>query len=214
MTGIQATDADTDPVVTYTAMGQWVPSYPVGTPDVPTDPITYPNDPDDPTQPADPTAPNYPVIPDVPGFTPQGPDGPLQPVDPSDPSKGYVPPAMPTDPTQDTTITYVANEQQATITYIDEVTGDTLVVDTIKGGSDEPSTYTTADRLANYLANGYELVEDEYPTDFTFDRDTTVTQAYTVTLTHGSQTIDPNDPKTPGTPINPDNPMDQSIQMV
>ena len=146
-------------------------------------------------------------MPYVPGFTPQGPDGePLDPVDPSNPSSGYWPPTLPSDPTTDTTIEYKADEQKATITYIDEVTGDTLVVDTITGGSDESSTYTTADRLADYLANGYVLEEDGYPTDFTFDRDTTVTQAYKVTLTHGSQTIDPNDPKTPGTPINPDNP--------
>ena len=214
VTGIGAKDADTTVNVVYNKMGQWVPSYPANTPSVPTDPITYPNDPDDPTEPLapgetnpnDPGDPENPTLPYVPGFTPQGPDGPLQPVDPDNPSSGYWPPALPSDPTTDTTIEYKADEQKATITYIDTVTGNTLVVDTITGGSDESSTYTTADRLADYLANGYELKEDGYPTDFTFDRDTTVTQAYTVTLAHGSQTIDPNDPRTPGTPINPDNP--------
>ena len=210
VTGIQATDADTDPVVTYTAMGQWVPSYPAGTPDVPTDPITYPNDPDDPTQPADPTAPNYPVIPDVPGFTPQGPDGPLQPVDPSDPSKGYVPPATPTDPTQDTTITYVANEQQATITYIDKTTGKQLAMDAITGHSDETSTYTTADKIAAYEAAGYVLVSDGYPgANFTFDREDDYDQTYEVYLEHAVITVDPNDPKTPSSPIfTPGGPVD------
>lgn len=210
MTGIQATDADTDPVVTYTAMGQWVPSYPVGTPDVPTDPITYPNDPEDPTQPADPTAPNYPVIPDVPGFTPQGPDGPLQPVDPSDPSKGYVPPAMPTDPTQDTTITYVANEQQATITYLDQTTGKQLAMDTITGHSDETSTYATADKIAAYEAAGYVLVTDGYPgVNFTFDREDDYDQTYEVIFIHAVITVDPNDPKTPSSPIfTPGGPVD------
>ncbi|MFR2312242.1 MAG: mucin-binding protein [Weissella confusa] len=210
VTGIQATDADTDPVVTYTAMGQWVPSYPAGTPDVPTDPITYPNDPDDPTQPADPTAPNYPVIPDVPGFTPQGPDGPLQPVDPSDPSKGYVPPATPTDPTQDTTITYVANEQQATITYLDKTTGKQLAMDTITGHSDETSTYTTADKIAAYEAAGYVLVSDGYPgVNFTFDREDDYDQTYEVIFIHAVITVDPNDPKTPSSPIfTPGGPVD------
>ncbi|MBU5285418.1 LPXTG cell wall anchor domain-containing protein [Weissella confusa] len=210
VTGIQATDADTDPVVTYTAMGQWVPSYPAGTPDVPTDPITYPNDPDDSTQPADPTAPNYPVIPDVPGFTPQGPDGPLQPVDPSDPSKGYVPPATPTDPTQDTTITYVANEQQATITYLDKTTGKQLAMDTITGHSDETSTYTTADKIAAYEAAGYVLVSDGYPgVNFTFDREDDYDQTYEVIFIHAVITVDPNDPKTPSSPIfTPGGPVD------
>lgn len=215
VTGIGAKDADTTVNVVYNKMGQWVPSFPADTTNVPSDPMTYPNNPDDPTEPLtpepenenDPGDPDNPTLPYVPGFTPPGPDGePLEPVDPSNPSSGYWPPTLPSDPTTDTTIEYKADEQKATITYIDEVTGDTLVVDTIKGGSDESSTYTTADRLADYLADGYVLVEDEYPTDFTFDRDTTVTQAYKVTLTHGSQTIDPNDPKTPGTPINPDNP--------
>ncbi|KIU20262.1 mucin-binding protein [Weissella cibaria] len=199
VTGIQATDADTDPVVTYTAMGQWVPSYPAGAPDVPTDPITYPNDPDDPTQPADPTAPNYPVIPDVPGFTPQGPDGPLQPVDPSDPSKGYVPPATPTDPPQDTTIT-----------YIDKTTGKQLAMDTITGHSDETSTYTTADKIAAYEAAGYVLVSDGYPgANFAFDREDDYDQAYEVILEHAVIIIDPNDPKTPSSPIfTPGGPVD------
>ncbi|WP_259713579.1 mucin-binding protein [Weissella cibaria] len=210
VTGIQATDADTDPVVTYTAMGQWVPSYPAGTTDVPTDPMTYPNDPADPTQPADPTAPNYPVIPDVPGFTPQGPDGPLQPVDPSDPSKGYVPPATPTDPTQDTTITYVANEQQATIAYIDKTTGKQLALDPITGHSDESSTYTTADKIAAYEAAGYVLVSDGYPgATFTFDREDDYDQTYEVILEHAVITVDPNDPKTPSSPIfTPGGPVD------
>ena len=210
VTGIQATDADTDPVVTYTAMGQWVPSYPAGTTDVPTDPMTYPNDPADPTQPADPTAPNYPVIPDVPGFTPQGPDGPLQPVDPSDPSKGYVPPATPTDPTQDTTITYVANEQQATIAYIDKTTGKQLALDPITGHSDESSTYTTADKIAAYEAAGYVLVSDGYPgVNFTFDREDDYDQAYEVILEHAVITVDPNDPRTPSSPIfTPGGPVD------
>ena len=54
VTGIGAKDADTTVNVVYNKMGQWVPSYPVGTPDVPTDPITYPNDPDNPGDPLEP----------------------------------------------------------------------------------------------------------------------------------------------------------------
>ncbi|MCT0957891.1 mucus-binding protein [Weissella cibaria] len=214
VTGIAAKDADTTITVVYNQMGQWVPSFPAGTTDVPSSPMTYPNDPTDPTVPLtpgpenenDPGDPANPTLPFVPGFTPQGPDGPLQPVDPANPSSGYWPPTLPSDPTTDTTITYTADEQAATITYVDAVTNEILGVDHIKGGSDESHAYTTANRLAAYLASGYELVSDGYPTNFTFDRDTAVTQAYTVTLTHGSQTINPNDPKTPGTPINPDNP--------
>ncbi|MGL4536441.1 MAG: mucin-binding protein, partial [Weissella cibaria] len=211
-TGLTADSGDENVKVTYKQMGQWVPSFPANTPSVPTDPITYPNDPDDPTQPLEPGAPDYPVIPYVPGFTPAGPDGPLQPVDPTDPSKGYVPPATPTDnPGEDTTINYVANEQMATITFIDDTTKTDLTVDTITGVSDATSTYTTAERIQAYLAQGYTLVSDGYPTDFTFDRDDSQTQAYEVHLKHATITITPSDPKTPSQPIyNPGDPVDPS----
>ncbi|HJF37550.1 MAG TPA: mucus-binding protein [Weissella cibaria] len=210
--GLTADSADENVKVTYKQMGQWVPSFPANTPSVPTDSITYPNDPDDPTQPLEPGAPDYPVVPYVPGFTPAGPDGPLQPVDPTDPSKGYVPPATPTDnPGEDTTINYVANEQTATITFIDDTTKTNLAVDTITGVSDATSTYTTAERIQAYLAQGYTLVSDGYPTDFTFDRDDSQTQAYEVHLKHATITITPSDPKTPSQPIyNPGDPVDPS----
>ncbi|MFR4252392.1 MAG: hypothetical protein ACLT1C_02950 [Weissella confusa] len=67
----------------YNKMGQWVPSFPADTTNVPSDPMTYPNNPDDPTEPltpgpeneTDPGDPDNPRLPYVPGFTPQGPDG-------------------------------------------------------------------------------------------------------------------------------------------
>ena len=148
-------------VVTYTAVGQWVPHFPPGTEDVPSDPINYPNNPDDPTNPADPGPDNpadpgttdNPTLPYVPGFTPQGPDGePLEPVNPSNPGEGYWPPVIPDDPKQSQDITYTANEQTARIVFIDDTTGTTLATDDIDGVSDEKSTYTTADRLAAYYA--------------------------------------------------------------
>ncbi|MGT2751390.1 mucin-binding protein, partial [Streptococcus orisasini] len=114
VTGVQATDADSEVLVTYTALGKYVPNIP----NVPNFPDTpYPNDPTDPTRPQEPKDPGYPVIPHVPGYTPVDPkdpndpndDVPLTPVDPNDPSKGYVPP-RPEDPTKDTLINYVPNE--------------------------------------------------------------------------------------------------------
>ncbi|WP_152972495.1 mucin-binding protein, partial [Streptococcus orisasini] len=114
VTGVQATDADSEVLVTYTALGKYVPNIP----NVPNFPDTpYPNDPTDPTRPQEPKDPGYPVIPHVPGYTPVDPkdpndpkdDVPLTPVDPNDPSKGYIPPT-PEDPTKDTPINYVPNE--------------------------------------------------------------------------------------------------------
>ncbi|KIU23558.1 MucBP domain protein [Weissella cibaria] len=210
----------TSVVVTYTAVGQWVPHFPPGTEDVPSDPINYPNNPDDPTNPADPGPDNpadpgttdNPTLPYVPGFTPQGPDGqPLEPVNPSNPSEGYWPPVIPDDPKQSQDITYTANEQTARIVFIDDTTGTTLATDDIDGVSDEKSTYTTADRLATYYAQGYTLVSDEYPADFAFDRVDGNVETFEVHLKHAAITVTPDDPKNPSTPIyTPGDPVDPS----
>ncbi|MGL4268091.1 MAG: mucin-binding protein, partial [Weissella cibaria] len=201
-TGLTATTGDENVQVVYKPMGQWVPSFPAGTENVPSDPTTYPNDPahaDTPLEPGDsntnvPGTPDNPTMPYVPGFTPQGPDGtPLEPVTPGSPAGGYWPPATPTDnPGGDTVVTYVADEQKATITYHDVTTDTDLSVDTIAGHSDETSSYTTAQRIAMYEQQGYRLVADGYPgTKFTFDRDTATDQAYIVQLERITQTITP-----------------------
>ena len=221
-TGLTATTGDETVQVVYKPMGQWVPSFPAGTENVPSDPTTYPNDPahaDTPLEPGDsntnvPGTPDNPTMPYVPGFTPQGPDGtPLEPVTPGSPEGGYWPPATPTDnPGGDTVVTYVADEQKATITYHDVTTDTDLSVDTIDGHSDETSSYTTAQRIAMYEQQGYRLVNDGYPgTDFTFDRDTATDQAFIVQLERITQTITPDDPKTPSSPIfTPGDPVDPS----
>lgn len=73
-------------------------------------------------------------MPYVPGFTP-----PSRMVvatsGSNNPSYGLQPAAPSETPTEDTTITYTANKQTATITYIDDETGRILAVDTITGGS-------------------------------------------------------------------------------
>ncbi|MBZ6069671.1 hypothetical protein K8375_06140 [Weissella cibaria] len=83
-------DFDRSYMVTYYPMGQYVPVFPEGTENVPSDPITYPNDPNNPGDPLEPGQgtpdtpgdTDNPTVPYVPGFTPQGPDGtPLEPVD-------------------------------------------------------------------------------------------------------------------------------------
>ncbi|MBC6499713.1 hypothetical protein H7R52_16815 [Weissella confusa] len=176
LSDLTATSADMSERVVYSPIGQYVPSFPSGVTDVPSAPIDYPNNPDDPT------------------------------------TTGLKSTDLNESVTR--TITYVDQAGKTMATTVKETIHftRTATLDTVTGAYTYsawvPTTVTSMDAVdsPDYLANGYELKEDGYPTDFTFDRDTTVTQAYTVTLAHGSQTIDPNDPRTPGTPINPDNP--------
>lgn len=215
-------DFDRSYMVTYYPMGQYVPVFPEGTENVPSDPITYPNDPDNPDDPLEPGQgtpdtpgdTDNPTLPYVPGFTPEGPDGtPLEPVDPNNPSAGYWPPATPTDnPGGDTTITYTANEQKATVTVIDDTTGNTLKVVDLTGKSDETDAYRTATDIATYERAGYVWVSDDYPTGgAVYDRVDDTDQPFTVHLKQATVTVDPSSPKEPGTDIfPPGDPVDPS----
>ena len=209
--------------VRYVPVGTWIPKVPEG--ETPIDPIPYPNDPTDPgkvvdpnkpTDPNEPNKPSVPVIPHIPGTTPKDPEGnPLKPVDPQDPSKGYVPPA-PKTPTENTEIKYEKDTQKATVKYIVEGTNTVLHTDELEGKSGAPIDYTTATKLAELKALGYELVNDGFTTatDKNFDKDTKVDQNFVVTVKPKVVDVppfdptNPNDPNTPqpGQPIDPENP--------
>uniref|UniRef100_UPI003B597682 KxYKxGKxW signal peptide domain-containing protein n=1 Tax=Leuconostoc mesenteroides TaxID=1245 RepID=UPI003B597682 len=111
----------------YRKLGNWVVSNPDGS----TKSIIYPNDPIDPTKIADSSVPDYPVIAFIPGYKPEDHMGtPLVPVDPDDRTKGYIPPT-PSDIGKDTTITYTADQQTGSVSYVDDTTGKTLKTDSI-----------------------------------------------------------------------------------
>ena len=196
----------------YRKLGNWVVSNPDGS----TKSIIYPNDPSDPTKIADSSVPGYPVIDFLPGYTPKDHMGtPLVPVDPDDHTKGYIPPT-PSDIGKDTTITYTADSQKATVTYVVEGTGTVLHTDNLEGKSGEPIDYSTVAKLAELKALGYDLVTDGFTTatDKNFDKDTKVDQSFVVTVKPHVEPIkpvdpenpnDPNKPK-PGDPIDPNNP--------
>ncbi|PJH85281.1 YSIRK signal domain/LPXTG anchor domain surface protein [Streptococcus thermophilus] len=196
----------------YRKLGNWVVSNPDGS----TKSIIYPNDPIDPTKIADSSVPGYPVIDFLPGYTPKDHMGtPLVPVDPDDRTKGYIPP-IPSDIGKDTTITYTADSQKATVTYVVEGTGTVLHTDNLEGKSGEPIDYSTVAKLAELKALGYDLVTDGFTTatDKNFDKDTKVDQSFVVTVKPHVEPIkpvdpenpnDPNKPK-PGDPIDPNNP--------
>ncbi|MCO4607566.1 Levansucrase [Streptococcus infantarius subsp. infantarius] len=186
----------------YRKLGNWVVSNPDGS----TKSIIYPNDPSDPTKIADSSVPGYPVIDFLPGYTPKDHMGtPLVPVDPDDRTKGYIPP-IPSDIGKDTTITYTADSQTGSVSYVDDTTGKTLKTDPISGTTGSKSSYSTSGSIADYKKQGYELFTDGYPADLTFDNDDTTAQNFTVHLKHQLTPVNPTAPQTPGTPINPDEP--------
>ncbi|NQH95683.1 YSIRK-type signal peptide-containing protein, partial [Streptococcus suis] len=188
-----------DEIVVYKALSSWTITPPKGTDPVP--PIPYDNHPTDPTKPADPTP--TPAIPKVDGYVPVGPDGNEL---PKGPDGNYIPP-VPTDPTQPTVITYKALEQKAVIQYLEEGSNKVLSpADEVTGLADQPIVYSTADTIALIKERGYELVQDNFPTNATFDRDTTSPQVYTVVFREKVVTTTPDNPQTPGTPVDPNNP--------
>ncbi|WP_166668110.1 KxYKxGKxW signal peptide domain-containing protein, partial [Leuconostoc mesenteroides] len=123
----------------YNKLGNWI----VYNPDGSTTSRIYPNDPSNPTKIADSSVPDYPVIAFIPGYIPEDHMGtPLVPVDPDDRTKGYIPPT-PSDNGTDTTITYTADQQTGSVSYVDDTTGKTLKTDSISGTTGSKSSYST-----------------------------------------------------------------------
>lgn len=111
--------------------------------------------------------------------------------------------------TQDQTvnITYSADAQKASVTYVDDKTGKTLKVDNLNGVTNAKSGYTTKAAIDTYTGLGYTLVSDDTNgKEVVFDNDDAVDQAFTVHLSHGTITVTPENPGKPGEPVDPDNP--------
>ncbi|MBF7103383.1 mucin-binding protein, partial [Pediococcus pentosaceus] len=178
VTDLNADSADVNETVTYTKVGSLVPSSSDGNfPGAPT--VVYPNDPRDATK-VTPAG-----VPTVPGYTAHDPEGHVL-----TPGSRY----QPSDPTKDTTITYTADKQKGSVSYVDDTTGKTLKTDPISGTTGSKSSYSTSGNIADYKKQGYELVTDGYPADLTFDNDDTTDQNFTVHLKH--QNIQSTEAKT------------------
>ncbi|TGE72098.1 adhesin [Weissella confusa] len=168
VTDLNANSADVNETVTYTKVGSLVPSSSDGNfPGAPK--VVYPNDPSDATK-VTPAG-----VPTVPGYTAHDPEGHVL-----TPGSRY----QPSDPTKDTTITYTADTQKGSVSYVDDTTGKTLKTDSISGTTGSKSSYSTSGNIADYKKHGYELVTDGYPADLTFDNNDTTDQNFTVHLKH------------------------------
>ncbi|WP_263851028.1 mucin-binding protein [Fructilactobacillus sanfranciscensis] len=187
VTDLNADSADVNETVTYTKVGSLVPSSSdKNFPGAPT--VAYSNDPSDATK-VKPAG-----VPTVPGYTAHDPEGHVL-----TPGSSY----QPSDPTKDTTITYTADKQKGSVSYVDDTTGKTLKTDSISGTTGSKSSYSTSGNIADYKKQGYELVTDGYPAGHVFD---TTEPTYTVILKHKVTDVTPNKPGQPNQPVDLNNP--------
>ncbi|WP_153058192.1 mucin-binding protein, partial [Streptococcus suis] len=112
---------------------------------------------------------------------------------------------------EEVTVIYRENDKQlATITYKTDA-GTELAKDGVQGHPGDAINYSTADRIADYKALGYELVSDGFTTatDKTYDSDTASVQNFDVILKAKVTTIDSENPSGPNPP-KPGEPVDSS----
>lgn len=64
---------------------------------------------------------------------------------------------------QDVNYIYKRNQGFATITYIDDTTGQVLTQKEITGATGETTNYTTKTDIATFLSKGYQYVSDNFP---------------------------------------------------
>ena len=175
----EATDS-----VTYKAFGKFVIVDENGNPIAGVSDTAYINDPNDPTK----MIAVDKNLPTIPGYT------------------AKVVPATPGDLSSDTKVVYVKNDQKASVVYRDETSGSTLETVALAGKSGEAVNYSTAERIKHYQDLGYVLVTDGYPAGATFDLDSTVDQAWTVSFKRVALDFNPDNAHEPGTPIYPNQP--------
>ena len=175
----EATDS-----VTYKAFGKFVIVDENGNPIAGVSDTAYINDPNDPTK----MIAVDKNLPTIPGYT------------------AKVVPATPGDLSSDTKVVYVKNDQRASVVYRDETSGSTLETVALAGKSGEAVNYSTAERIKHYQDLGYVLVTDGYPAGASFDLDSTVDQAWTVSFKRVALDFNPDNAHEPGTPIYPNQP--------
>lgn len=170
--------------VTYKAFGKFIIVDENGNPIPGVSDTAYINDPNDPTK----MIAVDKNLPTIPGYT------------------AKVVPATPGDLSSDTKVVYVKNDQKASVTYRDETGGSTLETVALAGKSGEAVGYSTAERIKHYQDLGYVLVTDGYPAGATFDLDSAVDQAWTVSFKRVALDFNPDDAHEPGAPIYPNQP--------
>ena len=102
---------------------------------------------------------------------------------------------IPTSADQNVTVTYTSDQEQATITYIDQTTGKTISSVMLNGSYCSTSDYRTQPTIQNLEKQGYELVSDNYLAIGVVFNEADKVQHFTVYLKHKIITETPtNDP--------------------
>ena len=92
-------------------------------------------------------------------------------------------------------VAYIADQADAVITYIDADNYDsTIIADPMHGSHGDKIEYSTAARIKDLVAKGYELVTDGYSDDTSNDKyfDNSKIRTWTVTMRHKKLVIDPD----------------------
>ncbi|WP_267202126.1 lectin-like domain-containing protein, partial [Limosilactobacillus kribbianus] len=86
------------------------------------------------------------------------------------------------------TVTYTANEQNATITYVDDMTGETLKTDTAAGKYNTAISFNVdpTTQINTYEGQGYKLVSNDFESGAKFASDNSKNN-FTVHLTHATK---------------------------
>ncbi|WP_270276782.1 mucin-binding protein [Enterococcus casseliflavus] len=74
-----------------------------------------------------------------------------------------------------------------TVSYIDDTTGALLSLDTDKGTTGETSTYSTEEKIAEFISKGYKLVSDNYSTNPVLFGGLGSVQQFQVHLVHNTE---------------------------
>ncbi|WP_125762508.1 mucin-binding protein [Companilactobacillus hulinensis] len=109
--------------------------------------------------------------------------------------------------TPDTSVIYTANSEKATVNFVDGTATGSPVLSTVERNGDFKTTdnYNPQATIDDYIKQGYVLDTSDFPENgivYDLDEDKT----YTITLVHGTKTVDIDNPGTIGDPIDATNP--------
>ncbi|MGN1408106.1 mucin-binding protein, partial [Lactobacillus sp.] len=118
-------------------------------------------------------------VPTVEGLTP----------DKTEVASSEVTPDFNGDKTNTVTVTYTADKQTARVVFVDKDNNGVEVANSgdLTGVSKGTIAYSTADTIKALEEKGYVLVTDGFPSNASFDTDSSVDQVFTVVLKHGQE---------------------------
>ena len=107
-------------------------------------------------------------------------------------------PTLTTPKNSTETIVYTADQQIATVDFVDQVTGQTLMTKTLSGPSDSLSDYSPNADIEKYFNQHYILINNNFPeVGMRFDTTSDATQHFTISFGHQQYIVSPGDDTQP-----------------